>query len=424
MAELCVIGWRAFVVGVLLIAASSAAGAVPGSNGVLAFTDLAGVSVVSPAGGGATTISDGFSPSWSPDGNKLVFARRLPGPCAPCNFELVVVDRMTGRETKIFEGATFDPAPSWSPDGRTIAFVHQLSGFDDIWLVGVDGTMPRRLTFSRNNHAPAWSPDGQLIAFDGFDESLGRSQEIFAVRPDGSGERALTNDAAFDAQPSWSPDGTTLTFASDRGGRRSLEFDVYAMSADGSAIRRLTTFAQLCAGGDSCFVAYLGTAWSPDGTQIAFTSHRDGGGPALYVMGVDGSGQRRVTGSGYAPDWQPTVELSLSMSGPARPRVGRAASYTLSVNNASPRTASGVVVTVNVARDAKALAARTSHGTCTVGRAVVCRLGDLPTAQPASLSVRIRISRRGKFTHVASVRGAEADPAVGNNRRAVRTTAR
>jgi uncharacterized repeat protein (TIGR01451 family) len=411
----------AFCVASTLMTSSTGA-AVPGSNGTIAFNDLGGgVVVVSPTGVGARGVASGLSPAWSPDGTKLAFGRRLPGPCAPCNFELIVLDIKSERQAKLFEGATFDPDPSWSPDGRTIAFVNQIAGFDDIWLVNADGSAPRQLTFSRNNSAPAWSPDGELIAFGGFEERAGVSTEIFTIRPDGSGERALMQDTAIDLQPSWSPNGTTITFASDRGGPMG-EFDVHAMNRDGSGIRRLTTGARLCPV-MNCFVARLTTSWSPDGTQIAFTSHRDGD-PAVYVMSLDGTAQRRVAGPGFAPDWQPTVELSLSMRGPSRVRTRATATYSIAARNASPRTATAVVVRATVPRGASAIGARSSLGTCTIARMVVCPVGNLPSGASVTVTLRLRVTRRGNLLNSASVNGAEADPADHNNRATVRTVSR
>jgi uncharacterized repeat protein (TIGR01451 family) len=408
----------------LLASAAPSPAVVPGSNGKLAFDGSAGIGVVPPTGGTPAPVrANGFSPAWSPDGNRLVFARRLPGPCAPCSYELVVLDLVTDRETKIFEGTTFDPAPAWSPDGRTIAFVNQLDGFDDLWLVNSDGSSPRRLTFSRNNGAPAWSPDGTLIAFSGIAERSDLSYEIYVVRPDGSGERALTRDRAFDVEPSWSPDGSTLAFASTRGAAgpetpvaESLE--LYAMDADGSAIRALTSGAKLCpTGAQACRVRDAGTAWSPDGTQIAFTSHRDGPSSAVYVMNRDGSNQRRVgPPSSTSPDWQPTVELSISASGPRRARVGRRATFSLAITNSSPRTSTAVSATVTLPRGATFVGASPSRGRCTGGRRVRCALGHLGADERASVDVRVRIRRAGRLRHVAAVRGVEADANEANNR--------
>src|SRR3972149_3275713 len=85
--------------------------------------------------------------------------------------------------------------------------------------------------------------------------------EIYAMNADGSGQTRLTNNAATEYGPAWSPDGTKIAFWSDRDGN----WEVYAMNADGSGQTRLTN--------NSAWDA--APAWSPDGTKIAFYSSRD-----------------------------------------------------------------------------------------------------------------------------------------------------
>jgi Tol biopolymer transport system component len=93
--------------------------------------------------------------------------------------------------------------------------------------------------------------------------------------------------------PSWSPDGRQIAFTSFRNGFG----DIYVIGVDGRGERRLTTHASH----DDH------PAWSPDGTRIAFVANRNGN-PDIYVMNADGTGQRRVTtspGREYYPGWSP-----------------------------------------------------------------------------------------------------------------------
>jgi Tol biopolymer transport system component/DNA-binding winged helix-turn-helix (wHTH) protein len=104
----------------------------------------------------------------------------------------------------------------------------------------------------------------------------------------------LTRNIAEDTEPSYSPDGTSVAFASNREGRR----DIYVMRIGaGEAPRRLTSHP----GNDEQ------PAWSPDGTRIAFVSDRSGN-DDLYVINVDGSGERRLTSNpanASRPAWSP-----------------------------------------------------------------------------------------------------------------------
>ena len=100
----------------------------------------------------------------------------------------------------------------------------------------------------------------------------------------------LTRNSADDGSPAWSPDGTQIAFYSDRDGNND---EIYVMAADGSQPTRLTRNRVLDGS----------PAWSPDGTQIAFTSDRDGN-FEIYVMAADGSQPTRLTRNS-AWDWYP-----------------------------------------------------------------------------------------------------------------------
>ena len=81
-------------------------------------------------------------------------------------------------------------------------------------------------------------------------------------------------------QPSWSPDGTKITFYTYLDGNA----EIYVMDADGSNLTRLTNAP----------TADWFPSWSPDGQKIAFVSKRSGS-TAIYVMNADGSNQTRLT---------------------------------------------------------------------------------------------------------------------------------
>jgi TolB protein len=127
-----------------------------------------------------------------------------------------------------------DVSPSFSPDGSQMAFVSQRSGMPQVFIQGVQGGEARRLTFSGSyNTQPSWSPMGDKIAYS----SLQKNGEIniFTINADGSGLLQLTRGAKDNESPSWSPDGSMIVFMSNRQGRKKL----FVMNADGTNQRPL-----------------------------------------------------------------------------------------------------------------------------------------------------------------------------------------
>jgi Tol biopolymer transport system component len=162
-----------------------------------------------------------------------------------------------------------DNGPAGSPDGQWVAFVGGDGIRDDVYIVREDGSGLRRVTDSPVGEAgPVWSPDGSRLAYT-LDRGAGQPFSIHVVGLDGRSDEVVLRgpDAGVVAVQDWSPDGQTLLFTRDdtpEGGHIAL----WAMSPDGSGQRLLRAE-----------VGDVGSAarYSPDGSQIAFQADLDGG---------------------------------------------------------------------------------------------------------------------------------------------------
>ena len=144
-----------------------------------------------------------------------------------------------------------------------------------------------------------WSPDGSRIAFE---SARGADEDIYSMRPDGSGVRRLTTAPGEDTDPAWAPDGSSIVFSSARLGEPRL----FMMRADGRDQIDISPPASSGDTGGGTGVWMDGTpAWSPDGVWIAFATTRSGS-LQIWAMHPDGgAGPLALTAAGNngAPSW-------------------------------------------------------------------------------------------------------------------------
>ena len=92
--------------------------------------------------------------------------------------------------TRLTDGSAIDTTPSYSPDGSKIVFNSDRGGSQQLYVMSADGGDAQRISFGNGKYGtPVWSPRGDLIAFTKIE---GGSFYIGVMRPDGSGERLLT----------------------------------------------------------------------------------------------------------------------------------------------------------------------------------------------------------------------------------------
>ena len=145
----------------------------------------------------------------------------------------------------------------------------------DVWSVNPDGSGLVNLTDlpggAGEGHDPSVAPNG-LVAFA---VGTGAAGEIWAMTADGSAPRRLTNDGFADRMPAVSPDGTRIAFASDRSA--GTGFDLWTMAADGSGASALLT-----APGNDLWPQY-----SSDGRFVVLATDVSGNFDVAYVTVAD-----------------------------------------------------------------------------------------------------------------------------------------
>ena len=239
--------------------------------------------VVDAAGGAPRQIQkelDAIQPAWSPSGRRIAFWAVIGG-----QRDIVTVAADGSDRRAVTDDAALDWAPAWSPDGRFLYFASDRGGSMGLWRIAVDQTTgqpssdPESVTagVEAAMDLPSFSADGRALLFRAriqainpaaipFDpvtlragearlllsrtgilspfsvspagdwlalHNIGERQEdLFVMRTDGTDLRRLTDDAARDRAPRWSPTGKLLTFYSNRGGK----YSAWSIRPDGSGL--------------------------------------------------------------------------------------------------------------------------------------------------------------------------------------------
>ncbi|MFZ3285886.1 MAG: Tol-Pal system beta propeller repeat protein TolB [Telluria sp.] len=227
-----------------------------------------------------------ISPSWSPDGTKVAyvsFEKRKP--------VIYVQDLVTGGRKIVVNQKGSNSAPSWAPDGSKLAVALSKDGNTQVYGVNADGGGLRRLSNSSGiDTEPQYSADGQSIYFTS-DRSGG--PQIYKMSASGGNATRVTFKGNYNISPRVSSDGKTLAWISQRDGGYSL----YAMDLASGQEQRLADAA-------------TEPSFSPNGKYIMYAT-KGGGRTALAVVSVDGRVKQRLTtqaGNIREPNWGPFMK--------------------------------------------------------------------------------------------------------------------
>jgi serine/threonine protein kinase len=284
-------------------------------------------------GGDAVLVTDDapldWNPIWSPDGAQLYFSSDRGG---SMNLWRVPIEEKSGRvegppEQVTTGGAASHQHLSVSADGRRIAYVESLNAANihkvafDPATGSVEGQPIPVTRGSTLTRSPSPSPDGEWIVF----KTMGKQEDLFVVRADGTARRQITNDVHMDREPKWSPDGKRIAFFSDRDGsagswtikpdgtdlKRVTDGVLPIWSPDGSRIvttagivdlrlppeeRSLEVLPPLNESGEVMWV----TSWSPDGRMLAGPGSKGSG---IYLFSLETREYRRLLDFGGGAKW-------------------------------------------------------------------------------------------------------------------------
>jgi TolB protein len=213
------------------------------------------------------------TPVWSPNGQTIVYGAYV----ADDNNDVFVMKADGSERKRLTSGPGYDGHPHWSFDGARIIFNSDRASPDlradwsnrwhEIFSMSADGSDVRQHTTCQSICTyGSLSPDGRKILYRKVTDTaayswgltLGtRNSEVFIADLDGSNEVNLTNSAAFDGWPAWSPNGERIVFSSNRNGPANVGH-LYTVRIDGTDLHKVT-------GGTW---SYVQPAWSTDGKQL------------------------------------------------------------------------------------------------------------------------------------------------------------
>lgn len=254
------------------------------------------------------TSVPGRAPTLSPDGKRILY---MAGTWTATRLMVAAADGSNAKQ--ITDGSSIAWNNHWSPNGKLIAFTGREKPKSElaVFVMNVDGSHRRQLTHGPAEEGgaqwPVWSPDGRRLAIQVNSRTQNNSAHIWTVdAATGAAQKLAPHTERYlDETPSWFPDGKRIAFQSNRTGR----MEVWVMNVDGTQQRQVTGVPPVTLGGDPRV--------SPDGLRIAFISNRSGA-YQLYVMNADGSGVRQLTNGStgsFLGNWSRDSRRIVSYSG-------------------------------------------------------------------------------------------------------------
>ena len=239
-----------------------------------------------------------LGPAQSPDGQHVAFFTTKTN---LFGIDLVLADARTGRIVRRLAGPQSDghfdaisfinSSCAFSPDGSRFAFIVYANGDNHITILNTrNGDIEKRFQPEGIGavYNIAWAPNGSQLAFVG---SKGGVSDLYLVDIATGALRQLTNDKYADLQPSFSPDGRTIAFATDRSEATNFErltFGELQLATLDVATGQVTVRQGFQRG------KHINPQFSPDGQNLYFVSDQDGVSD-LYRLDLGTSQLYRIT---------------------------------------------------------------------------------------------------------------------------------
>jgi Tol biopolymer transport system component len=266
-------------------------------NGQIAYAADGHVYLADPLGANRRQVTfdagQQADPTFSRDGTRLSW-RQFDEGGEPGTADVVLANADGSHQVVIAGSVAGLSHIAWSPDSRFVAFSGSIDGGPGSgWIAPADGSAPpAAFTSIAGAWDPTWSPDGQRLLI-GADPG-----GLYVVDRDGGNPRRL-NKADFEEVgqrgevAEWTPAGTLVLFTAIVPGG---EQQVYLVGLDGARERRLSD-AEIA----------RDASWSPDGSEIAYMQKGTGTGPIVFITDVTGLHFRTLPGhyGWYQPIWSP-----------------------------------------------------------------------------------------------------------------------
>jgi Tol biopolymer transport system component len=199
--------------------------------------------------------------AWTPDGKGIMFCARSYGKDV-----IMIADSMDGSiKEKIILPFRSVKTPSMSCDGSLIAFVGQDDSSSDLYVYNLKSRLCKRLTWNRfAERDPRFDPSGSYLIYSsnfGKDKTFDNSEFSLYKIPVAGGIPELLAEGGRNFQASFSPDGSTILFISDRTGI----FNIYKMTLSDKKTEKITDVLN----------GLFSPVYFPDGKKIAYTVYHN-----------------------------------------------------------------------------------------------------------------------------------------------------